>query len=292
MTQAIVTQQDAPITAQFAVTEAQIAQKQAMYAGLDASTKPGYELVRGAIGECRGMRVAIEARRVELKADALEWGRRVDAAAKTLTSQIASIEDPLKAKKQAVDDARAAEKAAKDKAEKDAREAELRAQIELELQVKEAAIAAEEARQAAIREELEAERKVLEAAQLKVKAELDAAAAAARKIRDDAEQQRREAEDAAERERVRLAAAEQAERRRLAAVREAEEAAVREQERKAELARRLEACRPDREKLAAYASALRSVPVPGVTDEGAREALQVLVDNLESACWRLERWEP
>ncbi len=62
----------------------------------------GPDDVRG-FGECkkaredvRALRVKVEKRRKELKADALEYGRAVDAAARSLTIRLAPIEDHLK----------------------------------------------------------------------------------------------------------------------------------------------------------------------------------------------------
>src|SRR5579863_5138042 len=91
----------------YSITDADIAATQAAYAGLTADTPKGYEEVRLAIAHCRDTRVAIEKRRVELKADALAWGKKVDAEAKRITTLLEEIEDPLKAKKQAVDDEKA-----------------------------------------------------------------------------------------------------------------------------------------------------------------------------------------
>jgi hypothetical protein len=59
--------------------------------------------------------------------------------------------------------------------------------------------------------------------------------------------------------------------------REAEEEAVREQERQAELARRIEALKPDREKLAAWSEELLGLTGPDVQSE---EAQEVVVDAL------------
>ena len=70
---------------------------------------------------------------------------------------------------------------------------------------------------------------------------------------------------------------------------EAEEARVREAERQAEMARRLEALKPDAAKLAAYASALHAVPVPDVTTREAVEALDRAGEFLNEACAELDR---
>jgi hypothetical protein len=76
-------------------------------ADLTPDTPKGYEEVRVAIGNLRTLRVSVEDRRKELKAGALDYGRKVDAEAKRLTEAIEAIETPLRDKKQAVDDEKA-----------------------------------------------------------------------------------------------------------------------------------------------------------------------------------------
>lgn len=59
--------------------------------------KEGLEAVRNARLRCKKVRTAIETRRKELKRGALEYGRRVDATAKELTSFVEPTEQRLKA---------------------------------------------------------------------------------------------------------------------------------------------------------------------------------------------------
>ena len=140
------------------VTPEDIARTTAEYGALTADTTAGYEQVRKAIAYCRTTRVEIEARRKKLKASSLEFGRRVDKAAKDLVGLIEPIEGDLQAKKDAVD-------AEKDRLKREAAEAERRAleeKIRLEREAEEARITAErEAREAAARVEREAEEKRL-----------------------------------------------------------------------------------------------------------------------------------
>ena len=91
----------------YPVSKGEIETLRAKYSGLSASTPKGYEQVRLAIGDCRDLRVKIEKRRKELKADSLEFGRKVDTVAKHLTSEIESIEEPLALLKSEVDEAKA-----------------------------------------------------------------------------------------------------------------------------------------------------------------------------------------
>jgi dsDNA-specific endonuclease/ATPase MutS2 len=133
------------------VTDDAIALKRGQYAVLKADTKEGYEQVRLAIADCRETRSAIEKRRKELKADSLEYGRKVDAVAKHLTEQIEAIEGPLKAQKAAID-----EEKARVKAEKEAAAQKAIAEVEARLK-------AEADRLAADRAALDAERAAMEA---------------------------------------------------------------------------------------------------------------------------------
>jgi hypothetical protein len=82
------------------LTAAKIAEMAALYmpltiAGLD--DKEGFQTVRSARLVVKGKRVAVEKRRQELKADALSFGRKVDARAKELTELLLPIEGHLEA---------------------------------------------------------------------------------------------------------------------------------------------------------------------------------------------------
>ena len=70
--------------------------------------REGYEAVHKARMVCVKTRTGIENIRKELKADALEYGRRVDAEAKRITALLEPIENRLVAQQKAVDDAKAA----------------------------------------------------------------------------------------------------------------------------------------------------------------------------------------
>lgn len=133
------------------VTDDAIALKRGKYALLKADTPQGYEQVRLAIADLRDTRVAIEKRRKELKADSLEYGRRVDTVAKLLIEQLLEIEQPLKDQKAAVDEEKARVKAKKEAVERKAAESQMRAALD-----------AEAARLATERAALQAERAKLE----------------------------------------------------------------------------------------------------------------------------------
>lgn len=78
----------------------------------DCHEKAAYELVRVGIREVVSLRTGIDSRRKELKADALEYSRKVDATAKEISSRVEAVEGKLKAAKQVVDDEIEAQKEA------------------------------------------------------------------------------------------------------------------------------------------------------------------------------------
>ena len=302
-TEATAIDHPAPVT--FDITSDQIAAKRATFSALSADTPKGYESVRVAIGECRDIRVKIEKRRKELKACALEYGRRVDGTAKSLTAMVESLEEPLKLKKAAIDDEKARAKREKEEAERRAVEEQLRAEREAE----EARIAAERAAEAerlrAEREELEKQRAQQEqeraAENARLAAEREKMAAERREM--EAERERLAAAAAAERraaemeaqERARKAAAEleaerremQKERERLAAI-EAKRVAAEKTEREAA---RLEALKPDLEKLATYRDQLLALAAdcPCIDDDELRADMETALFAIIDAANSLTR---
>jgi chromosome segregation ATPase len=279
------------------ITEAIITATREKCAALTADTPKGYEEVRIAIGNLRQTRTAIEKRRVELKADALTFGRLVDSEAKRFTTLLLEIEEPLKVKKAVIDDEAARIKAEAEAVKLRAIEAEIAANLARQEAERKAIRDAEEARIAAERKALEAERAALAEERRKA----DEAAAAARKAEDarlrierdrlqkieDAQRaegealraelkRNREADEAlarAEREKI------EAERRKVAAEREKAERL--EFERKAKIQaeadakakieqdridalereKRLSALLPDIEKVHDFAQAIRALSV-------------------------------
>ena len=306
------------------VSAAEIAATKAKYALLSAETPQGYEEVRLAIAHVRDTRVAIEKRRVELKADALAYGRLVDSEAKRFTALLLEIEEPLKAKKQVIDDEKARIKADAEAEKVRAIEAEIaanRAKEEAELRAKREA---EEKRLADERAALEAERKRLAEVQAKIDAERAASAArieAARKAEQDridaaataeraridaereklaaerrAEEERQRAErEAIEAERRRVAAecekAERAEFERQAKIRAEREAAEKIERDRVEKARRaaeLAALRPDVEKVAMFVAQLRAITPPEVDSPVIRSILRDRVEVIDGIARSIE----
>lgn len=91
-------------------TEAAIADLKVKYmpltiGGID--DRKGYKVVDEARRHVKSLRCAVENRRKEMKAPAVEWGRRVDAKAKEITAALQPIEDHLVAEQKQVDDEKA-----------------------------------------------------------------------------------------------------------------------------------------------------------------------------------------
>lgn len=268
----------------YSITDDALATLRKNYQGLKAETTAGYEEVRKAIADIRARRVAIEAKRKELKADALEYGRIVDAEAHRITAALEAIEAPLKIEKQRVDDEAERKRKAKEEAERKKIEDELRVKREAEEAKARALREEEEKRLAAERKKLEEERAAMEAERKRQEEERKAielqttlrvqaieATAKAEREKLEAERKKMEAEQRAERERLveerhKIMAAEEA---RLAAKREAEAAIARAEHEKqmaerrkveaAELAARLEALKPDAEKLKDIAGKIKTL---------------------------------
>lgn len=295
------------------VTEAQIAATREQCAALTADTPKGYEAVRVAIAHLRDTRTAIERRRVELKADVLVYGRLIDSEAKRFTALLMDIEDPLKAKKAVIDDAKARLRAEAEDTKRRAMEADIAAKRAMEEAEAKALRDAEDARLAVERARLQAEREALaeqrrqadEAA--RVQREAAEAAHAEERARlveerrlDAIRRQQIEAEQQAERDRL------DAERRAVSAEREradraeferqarikadADAAAKAEADRVAAAERqaRLDALKPDVEKVRAFAQAIRALPVPKARTKEGKTWIATAVATLESAAAGLE----
>lgn len=286
---------------EYSVSDAAIEKLRERYTGLTIATTADYERVRVGIGEIRDIRVQVEKTRVELKADALAYGRKVDAEAKRITALLLEIEEPLKLEKQKVDYEKARVKREKEEAERRRIEEELRIKREAE-EAEAARLKAEQderdriereriaAEQKAEADRLAKERAALEAEKAKaeeerrkqqaiideqnrvMQAKLDEEAAAlkAEKERLQREQFEREAKERAERE-----AREKLERE-AAEKRDREEREAEEREHRAAMA-------PDFEKLAAFAKAIADLPSPDVNTSEAIHYLHHANEHLNQA---------
>ena len=89
------------------------------YRGLKITDTKSYKVVVSGIAEMRGLRIAVENRRKEKKADILAAGRQIDGGAKKIAELLWPIESELKKTKDAEDVRKEAIKAEKEQAEKE-----------------------------------------------------------------------------------------------------------------------------------------------------------------------------
>jgi colicin import membrane protein len=94
----------------------------------DVRTTAGMDEAKKDRAEVRGLRTALEAKRVEIKRPALERCRLIDEEAKRITDELVKIEDPIDKQIKAEEKRKADERAAKEEAERQ-RVAAVRARI-------------------------------------------------------------------------------------------------------------------------------------------------------------------
>ena len=96
-------------------TEAALSLLSEKYAGAtyEVNTTAGMQLAKAGRAEIRGYRTALEAKRKELKAPALERSRLIDAEAKRITAELVLLEDAIYAQIQAEEERKEAVKKAK-----------------------------------------------------------------------------------------------------------------------------------------------------------------------------------
>jgi hypothetical protein len=253
------------------ITAERIAELREMEKTLDPSlSTKAYEEACKFRQTCVKTRTGMDAKRKELKADSLEWGRLVDSTYKTWEKPLLEVESAIDVKIKAVDAAKEAKRREREEAERKAIEAELEAQ-------RAAAAAALKAEQDRIAEanRVEAERLAVIAAEQ----------AAAQKKIDDAN-----AILAAEAQRIADAAAE-LEARRL----EAEKAAA-PPELPASIAppvisapapapKKVSAKARDVAAINLFALTLSRIPLPDVTTQAG----EVFVDRLRTALVQLSK---
>lgn len=280
----------------FPVADVAIAELSAKYMPLKVTglnDLAGLAAVHDARMIVKGLRVDVEKKRKELKADSLAWGKKVDGEAARITALLEPIETHLEAEESIVvkeKERKAAEEAAAKKAILDKRLAALTAVRKLAnpLEVEKmtagqfedflAEATAANAKRLADEAAAEAARKAESDRLAAERAELDrqkAEQAAAQKLLDD---ERRKLE-------LERAKAEWAEKaKQEAEARHAKQIADAEAARMAADAAslRAEALRPDKEKLLAVADAVQAIVVPEVG-----EAMQVAARSIRK---QLDDW--
>jgi DNA repair exonuclease SbcCD ATPase subunit len=259
----------------FTPTEQKIAAMREQYMPLtirDVNDTEGYKAVHAARMVVKADRVTVEKLRKDMKAEALEYGRRVDSEAKRITGLLEPIETHLTQQEDAYT------------AELDRIKNAARLKAEAELKAIADAAAAE------IKAEQEAENARLSAERAELQRQREAMAAEQKKIDETRRAQEAEANRLAKIESDRLhvievekARAESAEKarieteQRIARETAAKEAAVKAKAEAEEAARiKAEALRPDREKLLAVASAVAAIPIPTVSPAATQAATRVM----------------
>jgi hypothetical protein len=258
--------------------------------GLD--DQEGYEKVREARLFIKGERVNVEKKRVELKAQSLEYGRAVDAEAKRITTAIEEIEGHLMAEQKKIDDEKARIKFEKEQREK------LPERIEklVAIGVTQEAVSADELLKLddatflellnrLTAEKLEKQRIAQEETERAQRAEAERIEAEKKAIEDKRLAEEREKQHQAEVEQARKEAAEQARiQAEIDAKRKEDERIAAEAAAKAE-AERIEAERPDKEKLHVFAGTFRAITFPEVTSKKAQAKVvrvKKLIDEIVS----------
>jgi hypothetical protein len=265
--------------------------------GLDDSE--GYEKVKDARLFIRGERVNVEKKRVELKAESLEFGRAVDAEAKRITTAILEVEDHLTAEQKKIDDEKARIKFEKEQREKlpvrleKLKELGVLTSDELTENFSKDLLALDDVQFEELfnrlhaakleRQRIAQEKKDEEQRLAQEKIDADKKAIEDKRIADELEEKHKaeleqakiEAEERGKRE-----AKEEAERKE--AQRIADEKAAKDEQ------ARIEAERPDTEKLVVFASTLTAIPFPEVTGKKAQAKVAKVRKLIEEAVSELK----
>jgi hypothetical protein len=241
----------------------------------------GYEKVKNARLFIKGERVNVKKKRVELKASALEYGRAVDAEAKRITTAIEEVEDHLMAEQKKIDDENARIKFEKQQREKlPDRIAKL-----VEIGVMQDVISADELVKLddvafadllnrLTAEKLEKQRISQEETERKQREEQERIEAEKKSIEDKKLEAEREERHKAEVEEAKRKVAEDARiKAEIDAKRKEDERFAREAAAKAEQ-ERIEAERPDNEKLHRFADSLLVLQFPEVTSKRAKAKVE------------------
>ena len=106
--------------AEYSATESALSELRSRLSGVvyDVRTTVGMEMARTDRAEVRGLRTSLEAKRIEIKAPALDRCRLIDAEAKRITNALRELEGPIDAQIKAEEQRKEAEKAAKAESER------------------------------------------------------------------------------------------------------------------------------------------------------------------------------
>jgi len=296
----------------------------------DVDAHKDYDTAKLAAKECQQLRKGLEEKRVELKKDALEYGRAVDGEANRIKAAIVKIEDPIKDGIKEIDDA--------EKIKEDQRLATLEAQLAVlraygqdtdgktlaELQAWQDDLAAieiteeifQEAREQAVGAKAESESRLRiaighkqaaeeEAAKLEQQAKeqaeqqekLDAQQAeieeGQRKLREAqeaADTKAREEQEAKDAERQAELDAQQAEIDKQNAEKEEEEKQEREKAEAEAAATRQAELAPDKEKLERLANIIEATELPAVASQQAEDVLSYVKSELKAIAHNIRHY--
>jgi uncharacterized membrane protein YqiK len=272
----------------FSVTDAAIAKAKKNYMVLTISgleDAEGYKLVHESRMKVKSKRVEVEKTRKELKADALAYGKAVDARAKEITTQLEEIENYLYTQEKVIDDEKEAirtkakrEQEEKERIERERIEAERQAEIDRinkEQEVERLRLAEIERKQEEERRKIKEEQERLDREKRRLE-EIERE----RKHREEleitckeaVEKNKKEAELQAERDRQ--AELIRAENERLAAI---------EKEKKTQVEKeRIEAAKPDIERLMEYADRISVTEVPAMSTKEGKVIAQGIKDLFQN----------
>lgn len=228
---------------EYSETESALAVLEQKYKGtlFNVTDPKGMADAKKSRAELRTYRLALEKKRVEIKAPALKRSQEIDSEARRINAAIVALEDPIDLQIKAEESKKENERLAKEKAEADRIEAEQRAIRE-----------AEEARMAEERAELARRQAEIAAAEKASRDKIEADERAARQRIEEEERkarlEREEADRAARKEHEAEEAKLKAERDKLEAERRAVEEKARK-EREAEEAKQRETLRRENELL-------------------------------------------
>lgn len=288
----------------------------------DVDAHKDYEVAKLAAKECQQLRKGLEDKRVELKADALSYGRAVDGEANRIKAAIVKVEEPIKAGIKEIDDA---EKIAEEQrlATLEAQLAVLRAygqdtdgKTMAELQVWQEELAAveiteeifQEQREAAVGAKAESESRLRlaighkqaaeeEAAKLETQrkeqaeqqekldaqqADMDLQAAQLREDQLAAEAKAAEEQAAKDAERQKELDAQQAEIDKQNAEREEQEEQERKDKEAEAAAARTAELAPDKEKLERLANIIEATELPTVASQQAEDVLSYVKSEIKA----------
>jgi hypothetical protein len=281
----------------YSVTDEALAQYRKEFLPLtikDMDDVEGYEKVRDARLFIKGERVNVEKKRVELKAQSLEYGRAVDAEAKRITVAIEEVENHLIAEQKKIDDEKARIKFEKEQRavlpERLAKLAELDATMSEEEVLKLDGPAFMAVLNGLLSKKLEKQRLEQEETERVQRAEADRIEAEKKAIEQQKFDAEREERHKAEVEEAKRKAAEDARiQAEINAKRKDDERIAAEAAAKAE-AERIEAERPDTEKLHSFAGIFKAIPFPEVTSKKAqakvakvKKLIEDIVSELQAA---------